>query len=57
MTEGEPIVAGQPIGFSADQAFDGGPPTVYFELRRDGRSVDPAPWLKRKAASRREDDR
>lgn len=53
--EGEQVVPGQVLGVTADQAFDNGAPTIYFELRRDGCPVDPAQWLKRKAASRRED--
>ena len=55
--EGDLVVPGQVLGYSAEQAFDNGPPTVYFEMRRDGRAVDPAQWLMRKAASRREEER
>jgi septal ring factor EnvC (AmiA/AmiB activator) len=55
--EGDQVLPGQVIGYSAEQAFDNGPPTVYFEMRRDGRAVDPAQWLMRKAASRREEER
>ena len=57
VSDGAQVLAGQTLGESAQTAFDGGPPTVYFELRRDGRAVDPAGWLKKKAASRREEGR
>ena len=55
VAEGDEVVAGQVLGESADQAFDGGPPAVYFEFRRDGRAVDPAEWLKRRSGSRRQE--
>ena len=35
------VLAGEPVGAMPDGA--GG--TLYFELRRDGRPVDPQPWL------------
>ncbi len=55
VAEGDEVVAGQVLGESADQAFDGGPPVVYFEIRREGRAVDPAEWLKRKPGSKRQE--
>jgi septal ring factor EnvC (AmiA/AmiB activator) len=35
------VLAGEPVG-AMDKAAGG---TLYFELRRDGRPVDPQPWL------------
>ena len=35
------VLAGEPVG-AMDKASGG---TLYFELRRDGRPVDPQPWL------------
>jgi murein hydrolase activator len=40
---GQWIVAGEPVGAMPDAAASGG--GFYFELRRDGRPVDPQPWL------------
>lgn len=50
VAEGEEVVTGQALGLSADQGLDGGPPTVYFELRHKGAAVDPAPWLRRSSS-------
>jgi septal ring factor EnvC (AmiA/AmiB activator) len=57
VVEGQTVTPGQVIALSADQAFDDGPPTVYFELRKDGKAIDPSSWLKRRAATRREEDK
>ena len=57
VVEGQEVLTGQTLGTAADSAFDGGPPTIYFELRQQGRAVDPAGWLKRRAATRREEGR
>ncbi len=57
VAEGDEVLPGQVLGTSPDRAFDGGPPIVYFELRREGRAVDPADWLKRKPGRRKEDQR
>ena len=42
---GEWVLAGEPVGIMPDAVdkASGGP--LYFELRRDGRPVDPQPWL------------
>ncbi|HET6372884.1 MAG TPA: peptidoglycan DD-metalloendopeptidase family protein [Candidatus Polarisedimenticolia bacterium] len=55
VVEGEEVLPGQVLGTSADEAPDGGPPTVYFEFRHEGKAVDPTVWLKRRPGSRRED--
>ena len=51
VAEGDGVLPGQILGLSGEQAFDGGPPTVYFEIRHEGRALDPAAWLKRKQGS------
>jgi septal ring factor EnvC (AmiA/AmiB activator) len=55
VVEGQEVLPGQVLGVSAEQAFDNGPPTVYFEFRREGRAVDPTLWLKRRPAAARKD--
>ena len=50
VTEGEQVLSRQTIGLTGDEGVEGGPPLVYFELRTDGSTVDPAGWLKRKPA-------
>jgi len=57
VSEGQEVVIGQILGYAADQAFDGGPPTVYFEFRHGGTPVDPAGWLKRRSTNRRDEGR
>ncbi len=49
---GEWVVAGEPVGAMPDagDAASGSP--LYFELRRDGRPVDPQPWLAPRAEGR-----
>jgi septal ring factor EnvC (AmiA/AmiB activator) len=47
---GESVMAGEPIGIvgntSGAVAAGGGPPSrLYLELRRNGRPIDPMPWL------------
>ena len=36
------LLAGEPVGTMPGSAGDG---RLYFELRRDGKGLDPAPWL------------
>lgn len=49
--EGQRVRAGQMIGFSGEQTLpgtmtpDGSGPHLHFELRRDGKAVDPVPEL------------
>jgi septal ring factor EnvC (AmiA/AmiB activator) len=57
VVEGEEVLPGQVLGVSAEQAFDNGRPTVYFEFRHEGRAVDPSSWLKRRPTAGREDMR
>jgi len=40
---GQWVLAGEPVGVMG-QSKDGNP-KLYMELRRDGRPIDPAPWL------------
>jgi len=40
----EPVVAGQEVGRLGSSGFSTGP-HLHFEVRRDGRPVDPQPWL------------
>jgi septal ring factor EnvC (AmiA/AmiB activator) len=42
---GQWILAGEPVGVMPDAAERGSDGVFYFELRRDGRPVDPQPWL------------
>jgi septal ring factor EnvC (AmiA/AmiB activator) len=42
---GQWILAGEPVGVMPDAAEPGSDGVFYFELRRDGRPVDPQPWL------------
>jgi septal ring factor EnvC (AmiA/AmiB activator) len=37
---GQTVRAGEPVGIMGD-----GEPTLYMELRRDGRPINPLPWL------------
>jgi septal ring factor EnvC (AmiA/AmiB activator) len=39
------LLAGEPVGTMPDSASDSGSGSLYFELRRDGRGLNPAPWL------------
>jgi septal ring factor EnvC (AmiA/AmiB activator) len=43
--EGEEILRGQKLGYVGETGSLQGP-YLYFELRIDGRPVDPAPWLR-----------
>lgn len=40
---GDRVVAGEPVGVMAASA--GSIPTLYVELRREGRPINPLPWL------------
>jgi septal ring factor EnvC (AmiA/AmiB activator) len=40
---GDRVEAGAPVGAAGEAP--GGAPGLYFELRIDGRSVDPVEWL------------
>ena len=42
---GEWVLAGEPLGVMPEAAGDGPAGKLYIELRRDGRPVDPQPWL------------
>ncbi|MGE5537680.1 MAG: murein hydrolase activator EnvC family protein [Gemmatimonas sp.] len=47
---GESVLAGEPIGIvgtagGAATARGGSPSRIYLELRRNGRPIDPTPWL------------
>jgi septal ring factor EnvC (AmiA/AmiB activator) len=59
VAEGEDVVPGQKLGVAAETGPDGGAPLVYFELRHEGKTMDPAGWLKRRGDGRspREDAR
>ena len=45
---GQAVAAGEPVGVmpSWEPGGSGNRPALYVELRRDGRPVNPAPWLK-----------
>ncbi len=45
---GEPVQAGEPIAAAGDTGGRAAP-ELYFELRRAGRPVDPAPWFRTRA--------
>ena len=40
---GQKLLAGEPVGVMGKG--DGGKSTLYFEIRRSGKSVNPLPWL------------
>ena len=40
---GQWVLAGEPVGAMGKQAT--GPPELYMELRRNGRPINPLPWL------------
>jgi septal ring factor EnvC (AmiA/AmiB activator) len=47
---GESVLAGEPIGIvdssgGAVASRGGAPARIYVELRRNGRPIDPTPWL------------
>jgi murein DD-endopeptidase MepM/ murein hydrolase activator NlpD len=48
LSVGQPVQAGQPIGAVGRTGRTTGP-HLHVELRRDGRAVDPWPWLTRTA--------
>jgi septal ring factor EnvC (AmiA/AmiB activator) len=48
---GQWVLAGEPAGVMPDTAEPGSGGVIYFELRRDGRPVDPQPWLARRDES------
>ncbi|MCG8442545.1 MAG: peptidoglycan DD-metalloendopeptidase family protein, partial [Caulobacterales bacterium] len=41
---GQTVLSGEPVGAMPDQ--DQPPPDLYFEVRKDGEPLDPAPWLR-----------
>ncbi|HVH83031.1 MAG TPA: peptidoglycan DD-metalloendopeptidase family protein, partial [Steroidobacteraceae bacterium] len=41
---GQWVLAGEPVGVMGEQR-DGDGPALYVELRRNGRPIDPLPWL------------
>jgi septal ring factor EnvC (AmiA/AmiB activator) len=41
---GQKVLAGEPVGVMG-QSDDGNGPELYVELRRNGRPIDPSPWL------------
>ena len=46
VSEGESVAPGQKIGFVAE-GNQGGKSKLYFEIRHEGKALDPAPWLRR----------
>jgi septal ring factor EnvC (AmiA/AmiB activator) len=44
--EGEEVLSGQKLGYVGETGSTQGP-RLYFELRREGRPVDPAGWFRR----------
>jgi septal ring factor EnvC (AmiA/AmiB activator) len=54
VTEGQMVAQEDLLGTSGQFGRDGGPPTIYFEIRQAGKAVDPLLWLKRKTTHRRE---
>jgi murein hydrolase activator len=54
---GQWVLAGEPIGVMPDAAEPSSGGVIHFELRRDGRPVDPQPWLaKRDETAERGDE-
>jgi septal ring factor EnvC (AmiA/AmiB activator) len=54
---GQWVLAGEPVGVMPDAAEPSSGGIIYFELRRDGRPVDPQPWLaKRDETTERGDE-
>ena len=43
---GETVAAGEPLGEMPGSGERGGDPELYLEFRKDGRPVDPTPWLR-----------
>ena len=41
---GDPVIAGQPIGTIGSTGHSSGP-HLHYEVRQDGRSTDPQPWM------------
>jgi septal ring factor EnvC (AmiA/AmiB activator) len=54
---GQWVLAGEPVGVMPDAAESGSGGEIHFELRRDGRPVDPQPWLAKRDESTGRDDR
>ncbi len=52
VAEGDEVLPRQTLGLAADEQ-SGGPPVIYFELRVDGKAVDPAGWLKKREMAAR----
>ena len=53
VAEGEAVLPGQTLGLAADAAPGGEAPTIYFEWRHEGKTLDPARWLKRASPTQR----
>jgi septal ring factor EnvC (AmiA/AmiB activator) len=54
---GQWMLAGEPVGVMPDAVEPSSGGMIYFELRRDGRPVDPQPWLaKRDETTERGDE-
>ena len=54
---GQWVLAGEPVGVMPDAAGQGSGGVIYFELRRDGRPVDPQPWLAQRDESTKRGDK
>jgi septal ring factor EnvC (AmiA/AmiB activator) len=54
---GQWVLAGEPIGVMPDAAESGSGGEIHFELLRDGRPVDPQPWLAKRDEGTGRDDR
>ena len=52
---GQWVLGGEPVGVMPDAAEPSSGGVIYFELRRDGRPVDPQPWLAKRDESERDD--
>ncbi len=49
---GDRVGRGERIAWIGDRAWSG-PSRLYFEIRKEGKPVDPAPWFRRLAVRRR----
>ncbi|MGH9870634.1 MAG: murein hydrolase activator EnvC family protein [Candidatus Polarisedimenticolia bacterium] len=53
VAEGEEVLPGQELGVADEAAPGGEAPTIYFEWRHEGKTLDPARWLKRASLTQR----